>query len=90
MEMFYPVTIKTFLECFSSNVVMRARIFILVVATKSNSQNRLNVGHDVRITQSKTKPQFDALIDNEQEHPLHKKNWRKKSIETFCILIRYT
>ena len=69
---------------------MRARIFILIVATKSNSQNRLNVGRDVRVTQSKTKPQFDSLTDDEQENLLHKKNWREKSIETFCISIRYT
>ena len=52
---------------------MRARIFILIVATKSNSQSRLNVGRDARVTQSKTKPQFHALIDDEQKHPLHKK-----------------
>ena len=45
--------------------------FSSLVAIKTRSRNRLNVKDDMRVALSKTKPQFDVLIEDKQEHPSH-------------------
>ena len=43
--------------------------FSSLVAIKSKSRNQLNVEDDMRLALSKTKPQFEAPTDENQEHP---------------------
>ena len=43
--------------------------FSSLVAIKTKSRNRLNVKDDMRVALSNTKPQFDVLIEEKQEHP---------------------
>ena len=45
--------------------------FSSLVAIKTKILNRLNLKDDMRVALSKTKPLFDVLIENKQEHPSH-------------------
>ena len=49
-------------------------LFSSLVAAKFKSQNHLSVKNDIRVILSKTKHQFDVVIDDRQEHPLHVNN----------------
>ena len=67
MEMFYTVMEKIFIVISLLHVRLRVKIFFFNYF-KTKSRNRLNVKDDVCVVRSKMKQQFDAFIDDKEEH----------------------
>ena len=69
----YPLLVKNAMAAiipFATTYLCESGFSSLVVI-KTKSRNRLNVKDDMRVALSKTKPQFDVLIEDKQEHPSH-------------------
>ena len=69
--MFHRVTIKNFLVI-SLRLTYVSQNFY-PYSKKNKSRNQLNAKNFAGIFLTKTKPQFDARIDNKQEHPSARK-----------------